>query len=79
MDTTLVRVTTDKEALAGCKLLAKLRASSAKATTSARDAATEIALRQKTAKLGGDTVLILSLGLDARGEAYRCGLEAPPK
>jgi hypothetical protein len=70
-----VRLTTNSEAVHGCTFLGNVKATSGWGGLAMQGVAannTEVALREKTAKLGGNVVFVVSSGIHASGEAYRC-------
>ena len=78
-----VRITSNPDVVRGCQFLGNVKATSGwggQAGTGIGSNNTEVALREKTAKLGGDVVFVVASGVKATGEAYRCvgAAEAPP-
>lgn len=70
-----VRVTNNQEVVRGCKFLGNVKATSGWGGSGMSGVAannTEVALREKTAKLGGNVVYVVSSGVHATGEAYNC-------
>jgi Domain of unknown function (DUF4156) len=75
-----VRTTNNPEVVRGCKFLGNVRATSGwggPAGTGIAEHNTDVALREKTAKLGGNVVYVVESGIHAAGEAYLCE-EAQP-
>jgi hypothetical protein len=73
-----VRMTSNLEVVHGCKFLGNVRATSGwggHAGTGIAGHNTDVALREKTAKLGGNVVFVVQSGIHAAGEAYRCPSE----
>jgi hypothetical protein len=73
-----IRMTSNPEVVRGCKFLGNVRATSGwggSAGTGIAGHNTDVALREKTAKLGGNVVYVVESGIHASGEAYFC--EAP--
>jgi hypothetical protein len=73
-----VRTTSNPEVVRGCKFLGNVRATSGwggPAGTGIAGHNTDVALREKTARLGGNVVYVVESGIHASGEAYLC--EAP--
>lgn len=70
-----VRVTSNPDVVRGCKFLGNVKATSGwggSAGTGLAGSNTEKTLQNKTAQLGGNVVFIVSSGIHASGEAYRC-------
>lgn len=70
-----VRRTSNPEVVHGCKFLGNVRATSAHGGAAGSGIAahnTDVALREKTAKLGGNVVFVVQSGIHASGEAYLC-------
>jgi len=70
-----VRMTSNPEVVKGCAFLGNVRATSGwggPAGTGIGSHNTDVALREKTAKLGGNVVFVVASGVHASGEAYRC-------
>lgn len=70
-----VRMTSNPEVVHGCKFLGNVRATSGwggHAGTGIAGHNTDVALREKTAKLGGNVVFVVQSGIHASGEAYLC-------
>jgi Domain of unknown function (DUF4156) len=70
-----VRITQNPEAVKGCRFLGNVKATSgwggaAMSGVGAHNA--EVALQEKTAKLGGDVLFVVASGTHASGEAYDC-------
>lgn len=75
-----VRITQNPEAVKGCRFLGNVKATSgwggaAMSGVGAHNA--EVALQEKTAKLGGDVVFVVASGTHASGEAYDCSGRRP--
>jgi len=75
-----VRITQNPEAVKGCRFLGNVKATSgwggaAMSGVGAHNA--EVALQEKTAKLGGDVVFVIASGAHASGEAYDCSGRLP--
>ncbi len=73
-----VRMTSNPEVVRGCKFLGNVRATSGwggSAGTGIAGHNTDVTLREKTARLGGNVVYVVESGIHASGEAYLC--EAP--
>lgn len=76
-----VRVTSNSDVVKGCKFLGNVKATSGwggSGGTGLAGSNTEKTLQNKTAELGGNVVFVVSSGIHASGEAYRCEV-APPK
>jgi hypothetical protein len=78
-----VRVTSNPDVVKGCQFLGNVKATSGwggPAGTGLGTSNTEKTLQNKTAKLGGNVLFIISSGVHATGEAYRCPASAanPP-
>lgn len=68
-----VRVTSNPEAVKGCEFLGNVKSTSGfGSTTSLAASNTERTLQNKTAKLGGNVLFIVTSGGHSTGEAYRC-------
>jgi hypothetical protein len=70
-----VRVTSNPDVVKGCKFLSNVRATSGwggSGGTGLAGSNTEKTLQNKTASLGGNVVFVVSSGIHASGEAYRC-------
>jgi hypothetical protein len=70
-----VRVTSNPDVVKGCRFLGNVKATSGwggSAGTGLAGSNTEKTLQNKTADLGGNVVFIVSSGIHASGEAYRC-------
>ena len=70
-----VRTTSNPEVVRGCKFLGNVRATSGfggSAGTGIAGHNTDVTLREKTAKLGGNVVFVVESGIHASGEAYLC-------
>lgn len=70
-----VRTTSNPEVVRGCKFVGNVRATSGwggAAGTGIAGHNTDVALREKTAKLGGNVVYVVEAGIHASGEAYLC-------
>ena len=75
-----VRVTSNSDIVKGCKFLGNVKATSSfggSGGTGLAGSNTEKTLQNKTAELGGNVVFVVSSGIHASGEAYRC--EVAPK
>lgn len=74
-----VRVTSNPEVVRGCTFLGNVKSTSGWGGAAGSGIAannTEVALREKTAKLGGNVVfMVTSGGSKATGEAYACPAE----
>lgn len=72
-----VRVPGNPDVVKGCKFLGNVKATSGwggSAGTGLAGSNTEKTLQNKTAELGGNVVFVVSSGIHASGEAYRCEL-----
>src|SRR5687767_7156878 len=70
-----VRITSNPDVVRGCEFLGNVKATSGwggAAGTGIGSNNTEVALREKTAKLGGNVVFVVASGVKATGEAYAC-------
>lgn len=69
-----VRVTGNPDAVKGCEFLGNVKATSTfhGAAGGLASSNTEKTLQNKTAALGGNVVFVVSSGVHASGEAYRC-------
>lgn len=70
-----VRITGNPDVVRGCQFLGNVKATSGfvgGAGTGIGSNNTEVALREKTAKLGGNVVFIVTSGVKATGESYAC-------
>lgn len=70
-----VRMTSNPDVVRNCKFVGNVRATSGwggHAGTGIAGHNTDVALREKTAKLGGNTVFVVASGIHAAGEAYSC-------
>jgi hypothetical protein len=70
-----VRTTSNPEVVRGCRFLGNVRATSGwggAAGTGIAGHNTDVALREKTAKLGGNVVFVVQSGIHASGEAHDC-------
>lgn len=74
-----VRVTSNPDVVKGCKFLGNVKATSGwggSAGTGLAGSITEKTLQKETADAGGNVVFIVSSGIHASGEAYRCEVAA---
>ena len=70
-----VRVTSNPDAVKGCAFLGNVKATSGwggSAGTGLAGSNTEKTLQNKTADMGGNVLFVVSSGIHASGEAYRC-------
>lgn len=70
-----VRVTSNPDVVRGCRFLGNVDATSGwggSAGTGLAQSNTEKALRNKTAKLGGNVLFLVASGIHSSGEAYAC-------
>jgi hypothetical protein len=76
-----VRVTSNPDAVRGCQFLGNVKATSGwggSAGTGLAGSNTEKSLQNKTADLGGNVLFVVSSGIHASGEAYRCQTSPVP-
>ncbi len=70
-----VRVTSNPDVVKGCQFLGNVKATSGwggPAGTGLGTSNTEKTLQNKTAELGGNVVFVVTSGVHAAGEAYKC-------
>lgn len=69
-----VRVTTNPDVVRGCQFIQTVSATSGwgGAAAGTGTANTEATLRNRTAKLGGNTLYLVQGGVHSSGEAYKC-------
>lgn len=70
-----VRVTSNPDAVKGCEFLGNVKATSGwggSAGTGLAGSNTEKTLQNKAAEMGGNVLFVVSSGIHASGEAYRC-------
>ncbi len=70
-----VRTTSNPEVVHGCTFLGNVRATSMHGGAAGSGIAahnTDVTLREKAAKLGGNVVFVVASGIHGSGEAYRC-------
>jgi opacity protein-like surface antigen len=75
-----VRTTSNPEVVRGCTFLGNVRATSGWGGSGGTGIAgnnTDVTLREKTAKLGGNVVYVVESGIHAAGEAYQCETPSP--
>jgi hypothetical protein len=69
-----VRVTTNPDVVRGCQFIQTVSATSGwgGSASGTGTANTEATLRNRTAKLGGNTLSLAQAGVHSSGEAYKC-------
>ena len=70
-----VRVTSNPEAVKGCRFMKNVNATSGwggAGGTGLAESNTEKTLQNRTAELGGDVLFLVAAGIHSSGEAYSC-------
>lgn len=75
-----VRITSNPEVVRGCEFLGNIKSDSGwggSAATGLGTSNTEKALQNRTGEMGGNVIFIVSAGVHATGEAYKCRAGVP--